>query len=76
MNKTKGDRIASIVGDAWAIHKDERSILCAMIDELTKGTKWRKDGLDVIEGCYPQYFGNKKRKEQKIKSTLFYLLYI
>ena len=63
MNKTKGYRIASIVGDAWAIHKDERSILCAMIDELTKGTKWRKDGLDVIEGCYPQYFGNKKRKE-------------
>ena len=35
MNKTKGDRIASIVGDAWAIHKDECSILCAMIDELT-----------------------------------------
>ena len=49
MNKTKGDKIASIVGDAWAIHKNERSILCAMIDELTKGTKWRKDGLTVIE---------------------------
>lgn len=65
MNKTKGDKIASIVGDAWAIHKDERSILCAMIDELTKGTKWRKDGLTVIEGCYPKYFGNNNPNENK-----------
>jgi len=65
MKQRKADRIASIVGDAWAIYKDERSILCAMIDELTKGTKWRKDGLDVIEGCYPQYFGNNKYNNKK-----------
>lgn len=57
----KGDRIASIVGDSFAIHKDERSLMAAMIDELSKGTKWRQDALECIEGCYPAYFNDKKK---------------
>ena len=58
----KADRIASIVGDSFAIHKDERSLMAAMIDELSKGTRWRKDALECIQGCYPAYFGGKEPK--------------
>ena len=32
----KSDRIASIVGDSFAVHKDERALMAAMIDELSK----------------------------------------
>ena len=52
----KSDRIASIVGDSFAVHKNERSLMAAMIDELSKGTRWRQDALECIKGCYPQYF--------------------
>ena len=58
----KADRIASIVGDSFAVHKDERSLMAAMIDELSKGTRWRKDALECIQGCYPAYFGGKQPK--------------
>lgn len=34
-----------------------------------------KDGLDVIEGCYPQYFGNKKRKEKSRKLNLLFFIF-
>ena len=44
---SKSDRIASIVGDSFAVHKDERSLMAAMIDELSKGTRWRKDALGM-----------------------------
>ena len=56
----KADRIASIVGDSFADHKDERALMAAMIDELSKGTRWRKDALECIKGCYPIYFGGKE----------------
>ena len=56
----KSERIASIVGDSFAIYKNERSIMAAMIDELSKGTRWRKDALECIKGCYPQYFDGKE----------------
>ena len=49
-------RIASIVGDSFADHKDERALMAAMIDELSKGTRWRQDALECIKGCYPLYF--------------------
>ena len=58
----KADRIASIVGDSFAVHKDERSLMAAMIDELSKGTRWRKDALECIQGCYPAYFDGKQPK--------------
>lgn len=58
----KSDRIASIVGDSFADHKDERALMAAMIDELSKGTRWRKDALECIKGCYPQYFDGKEPK--------------
>ena len=40
----------------FAVHKDERALMAAMIDELSKGTRWRKDALECIQGCYPKYF--------------------
>ena len=58
----KADRIASIVGDSFADRKDERALMAAMIDELSKGTRWRKDALECIKGCYPAYFGGKEPK--------------
>ena len=58
----KFERIASIVGDSFADHKDERSLMAAMIDELSKGTRWRKDALECIMGCYPKYFDGKEPK--------------
>ncbi len=58
-SKTKVERIASIVGDSFAVHKNERSLMAAMIDELSKGTRWRQDALECIKGCYPQYFDGK-----------------
>lgn len=58
----KADRIASIVGDSFADHKDGRALMAAMIDELSKGTRWRKDALECIQGCYPSYFGGKVPK--------------
>ena len=58
----KSERIASIVGDSFAIYKNERSIMAAMIDELSKGTRWRKDALECIKGCYPRYFNAKQPK--------------
>ena len=58
----KSERIASIVGDSFADHKDERALMAAMIDELSKGTRWRKDALECIQGCYPSYFGGKEPK--------------
>ena len=62
MSKRKSERIASIVGDSFADHKDERALMAAMIDELSKGTRWRKDALECIQGCYPAYFGSKEPK--------------
>ena len=56
----KSERIASIVGDSFADHKDERALMAAMIDELSKGTRWRKDALECIQGCYPAYFDGKE----------------
>ena len=56
----KADRIASIVGDSFAVHKDERALMAAMIEELSKGTRWRKDALECVQGCYPQYFDGKE----------------
>ena len=56
----KSTRIASIVGDSFAVHKNERSLMAAMIDELSKGTRWRQDALECIKGCYPQYFDGKE----------------
>ena len=56
----KSERIASIVGDSFSDHKDERALMAAMIDELSKGTRWRKDALECIKGCYPQYFDGKE----------------
>lgn len=44
------------------VHKDERSLMAAMIDELNKGTRWRKDALECIQGCYPKYFDGKQPK--------------
>ena len=61
-HQRKADRIASIVGDSFAVHKDERSLMAAMIDELSKGTRWRKDALECIQGCYPRYFDGKQPK--------------
>lgn len=58
----KSDRIASIVGDSFAVHKNERALMAAMIDELSKGTRWRKDALECIQGNYPQYFDGKEPK--------------
>ena len=58
----KTERIASIVGDSFADRKDERALMAAMIDELSKGTRWRKDALECIKGCYPAYFGGKEPK--------------
>lgn len=58
----KSERIASIVGDSFADHKDERALMAAMIDELSKGTRWRKDALECIMGCYPKYFDGKEPK--------------
>lgn len=58
----KADRIASIVGDSFAVHKNEHSLMAAMIDELSKGTRWRKDALECIQGCYPSYFDGKQPK--------------
>ena len=58
----KSRRIATIVGDSFAVHKNERSLMAAMIDELSKGTRWRKDALECIQGCYPAYFGGKQPK--------------
>ena len=58
----KSTRIASIVGDSFAVHKNERSLMAAMIDELSKGTRWRQDALECIKGCYPQYFDGKEPK--------------
>ena len=58
----KSERIASIVGDSFADHKDERALMAAMIDELSKGTRWRKDAIECIQGCYPRYFDGKQPK--------------
>ena len=58
----KSDRIASIVGDSFADHKDERALMAAMIDELSKGTRWHKYALECIQGCYPKYFDGKLPK--------------
>ena len=58
----KSERVASIVGDSFADHKDERALMAAMIDELSKGTRWRKDALECIQGCYPRYFDGKQPK--------------
>ena len=60
ISQRKSERIASIVGDSFAIYKNERSIMAAMIDELSKGTRWRKDALECIKGCYPAYFAGKE----------------
>ena len=58
----KSERIASIVGDSFADHKDERALIAAMNDELSKGTRWHKYALECIKGCYPQYFDGKEPK--------------
>ncbi len=58
----KANRIASIVGDSFADHKDERALMAAMIDELSQRTRWRQDALECIKGCYPQYFDGKEPK--------------
>ena len=44
----KSERIASIVGDSFSDHKDERALMAAMIDELSRSTRWRKDAIQNI----------------------------
>ena len=65
-HQRKANRIASIVGDSFAVHKNERSLMAAMIDELSKGTRWRQDALECIKGCYPQYFDGKKPGKEEV----------
>lgn len=62
---TKGDFIAELVGDAYrhvhapatcTIPNQKVSVLAAMVDILSRGTKYREDAIDIINGCYPDYF--------------------
>lgn len=61
----KSERIASIVGDSFADHKDERALMAAMIDELSKGTRWRKDVLMYSKAAIPDILMVRSRNDNQ-----------
>ena len=56
MAKKNLDILSEIVGDAYCDRANKLSVLSAALDFVTKGTRYREDALDIIRGCYPQYF--------------------
>ena len=59
------DLIAELVGDAYAyvpatasatVPNQKVSVLAAALDAFSRNSKFRQDAIDIIKGCYPQYF--------------------
>lgn len=56
--ENKRDAMSRLVGDAFYERANKMSVLAATVDLLSKGTKHRTDALEIIKGCYPDYFKN------------------
>lgn len=56
MAKKNMDILSEIVGDAYGERVNKLSVLCAALDFISKGTRYREDVIDIIKGCYPDYF--------------------
>lgn len=63
--KKKDEILAELVGDAYrtvavpqtCTTPDAKvSVLAAALDIFSRGSRYRQDALDIIQGCYPQYF--------------------
>lgn len=50
------EELARIVGDAYDDRADKMSILAAALDFFSIGSRYRQDAMDIINGCYPEYF--------------------
>ena len=68
-NQKKRDLMSELVGDAYryvpapptcSIPNSKVSVLAATVDVLSRNTKHRQDALDIIKGCYPDYFKNEQ----------------
>ena len=63
--KSKADLIAELVGDAYApmpprpactVPDTRVSVLAAALDVFSRGSKYRDDAVEIIKGCFPDYF--------------------
>lgn len=48
--------LSDLCGDAYCDRADKLSVLAAALDFISKGTKYRKDAIEIIKGCCPYYF--------------------
>lgn len=48
--------LSELCGDAYCDRADKLSVLAAALDFISKGTKYRKDAIEIIKGCCPYYF--------------------
>lgn len=56
MRRKNLERLSEIVGDAYYDKANKLSVLSAALDFVTRGTIYREDAIDIIKGCYPDYF--------------------
>lgn len=66
MAKKNMDLLSEIVGDAYGERVNKLSVLSAALDFVTKGTRYRQDAIEIIKGCYPDYF---KDEEGRVDTT-------
>ena len=56
MAKKNMDLLSEIVGDAYGERVNKLSVLAAALYFVTRGTRYRQDAIEIIKGCYPDYF--------------------
>lgn len=67
MNKNKSEDIAQLVGlsatpaPAWEechVPDSKVKILALALDTISRGSKYRQDVIEIIKGCYPDYYND------------------
>lgn len=70
MSKKNMDLLSEIVGDAYGERVNKLSVLAAALDFVTKGTRYRQDAIEIIKGCYPDYFKDEEGRVDTIYKKL------
>ena len=47
--------LSELCGDAYCDRADKLSVLAAALDFISKGTKYRKDAIEIIKGVSPTF---------------------
>lgn len=64
------DLLSEIVGDAYGERVNKLSVLAAALDFVTRGTRYIQDAIEIIKGCYPDYFNDQGGRVDTIYKKL------